>query len=676
MAKARGTDGSLLASLPWTLAAIGAALLPHLPYLPIWITGAFLACAGWRIAVERRRSALPSVWLRALLALLCFLGVLATYETISGVGPGSALLAIMAALKLLETRRRRDQFVVLFIALFLVMSALLREQYLWSLPFLVTATLLIVTAWIRVSADRSETLRASFATGGRLMLYAAPLAVAMWVFFPRIATPFWSVPIDTGSAISGLSDRMSPGDISSLSLSDAVAFRVQFEGAIPAPSQRYWRGLVLHRFNGRSWFGSNPGIDPGATDRIDYLGNPVRYTVTLEPTRQQWIFALDMPRRWDLPRTHMGRQQTLGRVHPVDQRVAYSVLSFTEYRVDARLENLFRGWYTSLPPENQNPRTRALAVEMRDRAASDEDYIRDVLARFRAEDFYYTLRPPQLGANPVDAFLFRTRRGFCEHYASAFAVMMRAAGIPARVVLGYQGGEMNPVGEYMIVRQSDAHAWAEVWLEGRGWRRVDPTAAVAPERVEVGISGAMFDGVGESWGLSAPSRLLHRLTLGWDALNAGWNEFVLGYGPTNQDRFMRWLGMAEPDIRKMLLTMLGLVFGIAFAVSVLLSLRHRPPRRDRAATLYRRFIRASGLSLATGETPTAFAARAVATATLPADSIYGVTQTYLEARYGAPADSPALTDLERRVSAFRRSINARGSSGSGRRASAPRSGSG
>jgi len=245
MAKPRGTDGSLLASLPWTLFALAFSLAPHVLFLPFWITGAFFVCAGWRYVIEKRRRPLPSTWFRAFLALLCFLGVLATYSTISGVGPGSALLAVMAALKLLETRQRRDQFVLLFIAIFLVMSSLLREQYLWSLPYLLLGVFLIMTAWLRISAVATEPARRSFATGGRLILYAAPLAVAMWIFFPRIATPFWAVPMDTGTATSGLSDTMSPGDISSLSLSNEVAFRVTFPGAIPEPRDRYWRGLVF-----------------------------------------------------------------------------------------------------------------------------------------------------------------------------------------------------------------------------------------------------------------------------------------------------------------------------------------------------------------------------------------------------------------------------------------------
>lgn len=651
MAKPRGTDGSLLASLPWTLAALAFSLAPHVQFMPVWITAAFLFCATWRYVIEKRRRPLPKTWLRAMLALTCFLGVLGTYSTISGVGPGSALLAIMAALKLLETKRRRDQFVLLFIAIFLVLSSLLREQYLWSLPYLLASVLLTMTAWLRVSAVAPESVLRSFATGGRLVLYAAPLAVAMWVFFPRIATPFWAVPIDTGTATSGLSDTMSPGDISSLSLSDAVAFRVRFDGEVPAPRDRYWRGLVLTLFNGRTWTGNDPFEGPRVHEQVATLGRPIDYQITLEPTRQLWVFALDMPVTWTLSRTFMGPQQQLARSRPIDQRVAYEATSYLDYRTDVELTGFARSWYQRLPP-GTNERTAELARRMREVAGSDRAYIDAVLAMFHEQEYFYTLEPPALGSNPVDRFLFETRRGFCEHYASAFAVMMRAADIPARIVLGYQGGELNPMGGHMIVRQSDAHAWNEVWLEGVGWQRVDPTSAVAPARIESGVSGAMLDGSAAAWGISAPSMLLYRLTMTLDALNAKWNEWVLGYGPETQERFMRWMGMDDPDWRKMLLTLLTVCISLVIGVSLLLMYRGRPPRRDRAAVLYARFVKTCGVTPRVGETPIQYALRAEEESKLPATRIRDVTSTYLDARYGAP-DPAAMRRLEAAVTAAR-----------------------
>jgi hypothetical protein len=302
-------------------------------------------------------------------------------------------------------------------------------------------------------------------------------------------------------------------------------------------------------------------------------------------------------------------------------------------------------------PENGNQRTLELSRRMRDDAPDEETFISNVLQKFKQEAYYYTLEPPALGNNPVDRFLFDTRRGFCEHYASAFAVMMRAAGIPSRVVLGYQGGEMNPLGDYMIVRQADAHAWTEVWLPGRGWSRIAPTAAVAPERIESGRSAAMFDGIAASWGLGAPSEFLYQLTLTWDVLNAKWNDWILGYGPENQNRFMEWLGMEDPDWRQMMLTLIAIVTALVAIISVLLLLRYRPPPRDAAAILYQKFTKKAGLPPSRGETPLAYAVRLARQQTTMAGDAASITAQYLDARYGPP-DLVAIEMLQKSVHEF------------------------
>ena len=651
MSKRTGTDGSLLNSLPWTLGALAFSVLPHLQFLPAWVTVIFLGCCAWRLQVERKRWRLPPAWIRIILALLCFIGVLASYESVSGVGPGSALLAVMAALKLLETKQRRDQFVLLFISIFLIMSSLLREQYLWSLPYLFAGVLFTMTAWLRMSDVRKVSVRQSLGTGARLIAYSAPLMIAMWIFFPRIATPFWAVPIDTSSATSGLSDQMSPGDVSSLSLSNAVAFRVSFDGEVPPPYKRYWRGLVLHRFNGRTWSGNDPAMGSRPRDDVEYLGDPISYQVTMEPTRQHWVFALDVPYDTDLDRTFMARQQQLARIQPIDQRISYNAVSHTDFRLNNELGRTARQYYLALP-ENSNPRTQEISRNMRETAGSAEDFINQVLKKFNNEEFFYTLEPPPLGNNPVDRFLFDTKRGFCEHYASAFAVMMRAAGIPSRIVLGYQGGEMNPMGEYMIVRQADAHAWTEVWLPGRGWYRVDPTAAVAPERIEEGRYGAMLDGVGAAWGLTAPSEWLYQVTMTWDALNTKWNEWILAYGPDNQSRFMEWLGMEEPDWRKMMLTLVTILVVLVTIISILLMLRYRPPPKDKAAQLYRKFTESTGVDPEQGETPLSYASRLGTEKSEVSAHASQVTSLYLDARYGPPE----ITTIHKLNSAVREFI--------------------
>ncbi len=651
-ARPRGTDGSLLASLPWTLLALLVALAPHVPYLPLWITAAFAICAAWRYAIEQRRRPLPRPWVRGALALACFLGVLGTYSSISGVGPGSALLAIMAALKLLETRKRRDQFVLLFISIFLVMSSLLREQYLWSIGYLVVSMVVIMTAWLRMSASSSVPARDSLRTGGRLLLYAAPLALAMWIFFPRLSSPFWAVPIDTSQATTGISDSMSPGDISNLSQSNAVAFRVQFDGEIPAPRDRYWRGLVLTGFNGRTWTRwENLDARRTALREIRTRGEPVRYTVTMEPTRQHFVFALEMVAELpDLRQVRMGPEQQLWRVTPIEQRIAYAVESYTDFTITSELRGP-RRWYTNIPATG-NQRTVELARQMRAAANSDEAFIDDVLRMFNEQEFYYTLQPPALGNNPVDRFLFDTQRGFCEHYSSAFTFMMRAAGIPARVVLGYQGGEVNPLGGHMIVRQSDAHAWSEVWIDGRGWLRADPTAAVAPERIEFESSDPAYEGLAASWGFSSSSRFFHNLQMTWDALDARWNEFILGYGPDQQRDLMSLLGMVNPSWTKMSLTMIILVIALVLAISGVLYLRYRPPPPDPAVRLYRRFVKHSGLEQRIGETPGEFALRAIRHGELAADRVSEVTGAYLECRY-EPGGKEQIARLETAVRSLR-----------------------
>jgi transglutaminase-like putative cysteine protease len=356
------------------------------------------------------------------------------------------------------------------------------------------------------------------------------------------------------------------------------------------------------------------------------------------------VFALDIPYSWSLARTFMGREQQLSRVQPIDQRIVYEAISYPDYRTDVQMRDATTDWYIRLPPDS-NPRTAELAQQMYAAAGSKENFIESVLQKFHQEEYFYTLEPPLLGNNPVDSFLFNTQQGFCEHYASAFAVMMRSVGIPARIVLGYQGGELNPKAGHLIVRQSDAHAWTEVWLAGVGWYRVDPTAAVAPERIDSGMSGSMLSGAAAAWGLSAPSVFLHDLRLSWDAINAKWNELVLGYGPDKQNELMQWLGMDDPDWRKMMLTMLALVFGMVILISLLLALRYRAPRPDRAAILYRRFVKKSGVQISVGESPASFAARARAESDMDGDAIDAVTMEYLAARYGAP-DSQSLPRLQ------------------------------
>ncbi|MEJ2602493.1 MAG: DUF3488 and transglutaminase-like domain-containing protein [Gammaproteobacteria bacterium] len=637
MATDRRSDGRLLDTLPWTLGALGLALVPHVGALPLWIVLLAILCGVWRWIVERRRTRLPWRGLRFGLAFGGFLAVIFTYGGINGVGPGTALLVIMASLKLLETRTRRDQFVLMFIAVFLVLAALLREPAPWTLPYLFAALFAIVAAWLNAGRGGNALPPMLAArSAGRLLAQALPLMLVFWILFPRVPGPFWAIPTEQGGAVTGLSDRMSPGDITRLGRSNALAFRVWFDDDPPPPARRYWRGIVMDRvIDGRTWAARPLRYEMLGRDPVEPRGEPVRYRIRLAPTNQRYLFMLERVADWSAPGTFVTSRLEVASTAPVDDWLTYEARSYPEARADLRLSDEARSDYTALP-ENANPRTREYARRLRTGSGDERDYIRRVLAYYRQNSFSYTLTPSRLGRDAVDEFLFTSRAGFCEHYATSFATLMRAAGIPARVVAGYQGGELNPIDPdeaYYIVRQSDAHAWTEVWLDGEGWRRVDPTAAVAPDRIRSGL----YDAVEETE-FGVADRLLRSSTMEtlrfyWDLTNARWDEWVLGYGPATQRDFLRWLGMDEPGWRRMLVWLTALLAVLLAALSGWLAWRHRRPRADRAARLYRRFTEATGLQRAAGEPPLDYAERAADALPAAAGEIRRITALYLDSRY-------------------------------------------
>jgi transglutaminase-like putative cysteine protease len=485
---------------------------------------------------------------------------------------------------------------------------------------------------------------------GTLILQGIPIAALMFVLFPRIAAPLWGVPADAG-ANTGLSETMAPGSISDLSLSDAVAFRVDFDGPVPPPAQRYWRGPVLSRFDGREW-SLVPRAGSGAL--APWGPGGVAYTVTLEPHGKPWLFALELPA--SLPRpagddgtlsrpeafAFLARDQQLVARTPVSQVIQYSQRSMLR---DAFPEaDPEEGQDYLRLPRSANPRTAALARELRAQGGDDRAVVGAALSWFRGEPFVYTLTPPLLDRDPVDAFLFDTRRGFCEHYAGAFVVMMRAAGIPARVVTGYQGGEVNPRGGYLIVRQSDAHAWAEVLVD-RAWRRVDPTATVAPSRIETGLSRAVAD--------DEPVPLFARLDAGWlkstqfafDALNHAWRRNVVGF---NRDRQRElWRDLTIDRYAGWQIAMIGGGLGLAWAAIAVALIGLRRARRERELMLWSEActrLERAGLPRLPHEGPIAYASRASRRWPQFAIAFSAIAESYAALRYGPPSSRPGERD--------------------------------
>lgn len=652
-----------LSRLAWTAGIVVGASLPHVPNVPLWIPVLLFAAVGWRFAGRLLRWPLPGRWFMWLITIAACGGVLVEYRTLNGLAPGTALLIVMVSLKFLEARTQRDNMLLTVIAYMLVFASLLtgggliKGLYLLAFVWITTLGLLQV--------GRLGPLRASLPTAkqaGKLLLQALPLMLVLFLFFPRLPGPLWSMPGDSTSATSGLSDSMSPGDITELGLSDAIAFRVDFDGAVPSPADLYWRGPVLTRFDGRRW--DRPqGMRGDTSDTIRPAGNAFRYEVRLESGARPWAFALEMPVEWstgerrrDL-RMSSEYQLLVWPPERLNQNLSYTVTSYPDYSARESLSDSQREVLTRLPPE-LNPRTRALIDELTADGADVRTVVDRALDVFRADGFFYTLTPPALGEHTADDFIFATKEGFCEHYASTFTIMMRMAGIPARVVAGYQGGELNSMGDYYIVRQANAHAWTEVWTEDAGWMRVDPISAVAPERIAAGATGASVTGQASITQRIGRMTLLRQIALGWDAVNTFWNEWVIDYGPQLQRRLLELLGFERPRSRELLLVAALGASLVMFGFAAWFGLRLRADAgRDPVARHYERFRRKlrrlAVEPLQTGEAPTAYARRASLRMPDAAAEIESITRSYLAARYEPDNAGRASKRLRELVDAFK-----------------------
>jgi len=453
------------------------------------------------------------------------------------------------------------------------------------------------------------------------------------VLFPRIPGPLWGLPADSGAERSGLPDSMSPGDIANLILSDEPAFRVEFEGAAPPTRERYWRGPVFDYFDGRNWKTGERYNDP--VPAADYQGEPIRYQVTLEPMRTTWLMALDLPNPHEVPLgAYLNSDHQLVSRDLLRERKLYRTSSFPRYRLQPALLPRQRIQNLRLPRYG-NSGAHALAHAWQTGESGPEQIVRRALKMFREEKFFYTLKPSPLGADSVDEFLFETRKGFCEHYASSFTFLMRAAGIPARVVIGFQGGTKNQFGDYYIVSQSDAHAWSEVWIDGKGWIRVDPTSAVSPDRIESGIEGAL-GAAGE-----LPEFLRRRastwasLEARWDWANNQWNYWVLAYGPELQMEFLSQFGIRDWSSMILVLTVIGTLM-LAVIGGLLMRQYRAADSADAALRLWRRaqkLLARRGLLQRPHEGPRDFTRRVSEEEPALQPAMQALLSAYLHARY-------------------------------------------
>lgn len=640
----------------WLLVAL--AWLPLIPDLAPGPVGYIAFLLALRLASLRWLVLTPGRWLLLPLTLAGLANVFVSYHTVVGRDAGIALLATMMALKLLEIKQLRDVRVGTILYSFLLVSQFLFDQspgralYLAMLLVLDFALMTDLTAR---TANGRMTLILALRTAGKLTLQALPLTLVLFVLFPRLSSPLWSLPEQSTKARTGMTDWLEPGSVSELIISGEPAFRVRFEGPIPPENKRYWRGPVTWYTDGRRWTGWPREVPLGKAKQLVATGEEIAYQVELEPSGKRWLFTLDMPFGIPEDARILGDFQVFASKPVQDNRI-YRAVSALRYNTgELSLDQEVAG--TQLPA-NITPRMRALVAGWQQSVGNGEALVGQALRFFREEPFHYTLLPPELGANPTDAFLFETRRGFCEHYASSFALLMRIGGIPSRIVLGYMGGEYNPLGDYLIVRQSDAHAWVEVWLEGRGWVRVDPTAAVAPSRVEPSdlLEGLAF-GAPIRFRLEDADTLrrwAHNLTLLGDAIGTGWRHWILGLSNTRQRQMLESVGLGRLQEYGLAI---ALILTATMVLGLLLAALTRPSRpRDPLERLYTRFcarLRRIGLPRRSCEGPQDFAQRVIATRPDLRAPVESFMALYLPQRYGAVRRPEYLRHLANQLRRFR-----------------------
>ncbi|MEZ5491857.1 MAG: DUF3488 and transglutaminase-like domain-containing protein [Gammaproteobacteria bacterium] len=658
-------------SLIWVLMSVVMALAPHVLRLPAWISLVAAGCIIWRVLIFLGKLDYPGRLLRVLVVLFILVGSASQLRSLDiGLDVAASLLALGFIFKLVEMQSKRDIYVVLCLGFIMALVSLIYSQSMVTSMYLTLMTIVIIGSM--VSLNRTAPVGKRPATLGvavKITAQSLPLMIVLFLVFPRIG-PLWAVPTQSTST-TGVSEQMSPGDISQLAQSTDLAFRVTFEnGPPPLHENLYWRGLVLDYFDGASWSrqgrsalsaaAANAPVEIDYQDRVNVAGTPVSYNVIMEPSQQRWIFGLHLAEPLS-PQITRGRNFELLNRTPINQRLSYNLRSYRNNQTDLLLLNSIRRRSLALP-EGGNPRSRELAQSLRANAATDRDYAFAVMALFQ-QQFSYTLSPPLLGAERVDEFLFGTRAGYCEHFASAFTFMMRAGGVPARVVVGYQGGEYNRFENYTMVYQYNAHAWSEIWLEGEGWVRFDPTSIVAPERISDGFEAALGDDpnfLNEARFSLARFRgagWMNNLRLRLDALEYLWNRRVVSYNIEQQSVFFeQWFGNSN---RTRILTVLAVSSLLTVAAIALLVVRRRPRNKMRLGdVLYREYchhLARIGLPRRAGEAPLDYCRRVADQRPDLERSLSRLTGLYMEIAY-QPGDDPGSArtqELKRLLRDFR-----------------------
>jgi len=653
----------------WLMTGMLFVLFPHFYYQPVYLLSFIIALLTWRFIIELRIVRLPPSWVSTALAVITFSVVTYGFHTVFGRDAGVALLITMMCLKLMEIETQRDFSFAVFLGYFVVVTGFLFNQSILVGIDMMTAIFLLTTSLVsynRISKGSNHQF-SNAKQGINLILQATPLTLLLFLLFPRITGPLWGLPEQGASGSTGLSSSMSPGQITELAFDNSVAFRVKFTDRVPAPEKLYWRGPVFTYFDGYTWqelagnsrkfFGPKwvPELPPVPLVKT---AEAIKYTVMLEPNNENWLLALDIPTIYP-PDSYLTKNYELVTDERISKLKQYSLSSHVNYKLSPDQKPANRVYLQI--PQFVGPKARNLVAKMREEVDPllpyDKQMVDNFLNYFRVNPFYYTRTPPPMLDNPVDQFLFDARRGFCEHYASAFAVLMRASGIPARIVTGYYGGELNTMGDYYIVRQSDAHAWTEVWLTGQGWVRIDPTAVIPPQRIEQQeirnrLQRSTREGISsENW-ITYAFRHVNFL---WDDINRNWNDWIVGFTPKKQQSLLDKIGIKH-STRHILVVILFVGLGLFIAlVGFYLSL-HRIRKPNKAQQLFSRYCRKlarKGFLYLPTETANHFAHRVLEQREDLKNQVSEITQLYNEIRYAEVSPDIALEKLEQCVSHFR-----------------------
>jgi transglutaminase-like putative cysteine protease len=622
-------------SFDFVCLTMGVVLALHATHLPIWLVGALAMVLAVRFSQRRRNGGRPPLWLKLPLIAILLLAVIGYYGTLFGREPGSAFAVGLLVLKTLECDTVRDARVGIAFACFALMATLLFDQSM-LLTLIVAVGLIPALATLRSleTARRPAGFLRELASSGALLAAGLPLAAIAFLFVPRLGSPLWGAPA-ADQTHTGLSSSMAPGDLTQLLIDDSPAMRVTFDGATPAPMERYFRTFVMWHFDGRRWDRGYGRPAPPAA--LDANGPTLSYQITLQPTQRRALPALDVPVAPSADARLSADREMLAD-NRIDDTRSYRVVSSLHYRLQNELDDATRQLGLQLPP-GFNPRSRALAAQWRARYGSDDEAIaRAAMAMFHEENFRYTLVPAPLGRDSVDDFLFNTREGFCEHYSSSFTFLMRAAGIPARVVTGYQGGFWNNIGNYLLVRQSNAHAWTELWLAGRGWVRFDPTGAVRPDRVNAEGNAAVGDQ--GSWYQSA---WLEGLRNRWDVVNQWWAQGVTGFDALRQQGLLTPFGVQKAEVGTLASVLAGCIAAlVAIGLGWAMYRRGEGDVALRALHKLEARLARRGLRRRTGEAPGSFLLRAARYLPAQRKQLEALQVLYVDLRYAHSEPPPEL----------------------------------